>query len=350
MKLKTLLFIAVVAVSLLATSAVQAQDIHFSQFYLSPTNLNPALTGVMNCNGRFTLNYRSQWQSVLKSNAYSTTSVSYDGRSAVGRSDFFGYGVTIWGDRAGESNFGTTQVKGSLSYSKKMGGYRGRAHYLVAGAELGAAERSINYLNLRYGSQFDGEGWDANLPSNENFSNSSFIFADIGAGLLWFTVLDENTNFYFGTAFTHLNAPNQSFGNEVGVDLSSKVVIHGGGEVMLTRTIGLVPGFVTFLQGPSMEINAGTSAKFIVGKQTDAYQAFLFGVWARLSNDFNSGVALDALIFSARFDYNNFTFGFSYDANTSALRPASSGNGGFELALAYKLCRGFSRNVYCPRF
>ena len=30
--------------------SAKAQDIHFSQFYLSPLNLNPAMTGVMNCN------------------------------------------------------------------------------------------------------------------------------------------------------------------------------------------------------------------------------------------------------------------------------------------------------------
>ena len=35
-----------------------AQDIHFSQFYMAPLDLNPALTGVMNCNQRLSANYR----------------------------------------------------------------------------------------------------------------------------------------------------------------------------------------------------------------------------------------------------------------------------------------------------
>lgn len=99
MKFRKLLLISGL---LLATVCVQAQDIHFSQFYMSPTNLNPALTGVMNCNGRFSFNYRSQWQSVLKTNAFNTTSASYDARTPVGRSDFFGYGLTLWGDQAGD--------------------------------------------------------------------------------------------------------------------------------------------------------------------------------------------------------------------------------------------------------
>ncbi len=347
MRLKTLLFLAIMTI---ATISMQAQDIHFSQFYMSPTNLNPALTGVMNCNARFSFNYRSQWQSVLKTNAFKTTNASYDARTPVGRTDFFGYGFTLWGDQAGESNFSTVQGKLSLSYSKKMGGTRRRAHYLVAGGEFGLAQRSVNFLEMRFGSQFDGEQFDPGLPTNEDFTRQSFIFGDLGGGLLWYSIFDENTNFYLGSSFVHLNAPGQSFGNDASVQLDSRITLHGGGEMMFNRRVGLVPGFVIFSQGPSMEINAGTSVKFVVGKQANDYQAFLFGVWSRLARNYQSSLGMDALIFSTRFDFNNLTFGFSYDANVSQLRPASNGNGGFELALAYKICNGVNRGGLCPRF
>ena len=95
-----------------------AQDIHFSQFYSSPLNLNPAMTGVMNCTDRFTLNYRNQWASVLKSNAFNTFSVSYDRKNTVGRYDYWGFGVNIWGDRAGDVDFSTISPLLALSYSK----------------------------------------------------------------------------------------------------------------------------------------------------------------------------------------------------------------------------------------
>ena len=104
----------------LGTSSVQAQDIHFSQFYLSPINLNPAMTGVMNCNGRFVVNYRNQWSSVL-SDPYSTFAGSYDARVPVGRDDFFGWGVSMYADKAGTSEFGRVLGRFSGSYSKKNG-------------------------------------------------------------------------------------------------------------------------------------------------------------------------------------------------------------------------------------
>ena len=41
-----------------------AQDIHFSQFYFSPLNLNPAATGIFDGDYRIAGNHRQQWRSV----------------------------------------------------------------------------------------------------------------------------------------------------------------------------------------------------------------------------------------------------------------------------------------------
>ena len=103
----------------ISSLTISAQDIHFTQFYMSPLNLNPALTGVMNCKTRMVANYRNQWSAILTANAYNTYSVSYDQKIPVGREDYFGIGGSIWGDVAGASRFGTTQGRISLSYSKR---------------------------------------------------------------------------------------------------------------------------------------------------------------------------------------------------------------------------------------
>ncbi|MCP9235645.1 PorP/SprF family type IX secretion system membrane protein [Lewinella sp. JB7] len=343
----TLLFLLLCGVSL------QAQDIHFSQFYMSPLNLNPAMTGVMNCNSRIAVNYRSQWASVLGNNAFQTYSVSYDQRVAVGRNDFFGFGGTFWGDRAGEADFATTTAKASVSYSKKMGGSRKFGNYLVAGAEFGAAQRSLNFLALRWGSQHDGDGgFDPGAPSGENgLDRDQFLFADLGGGLLWFMVFDENNSLYVGGAFHHLNRANQSFSNDGEDLLYSRYTAHAGGEFMMNNRIGLVPGVILMSQGPSFQVNAGTNVKFLLdGGRNSASQAFQVGLYTRISNRLDSSVLTDALILSTRFDYDNFALGFSYDINTSDLKVATDGNGGFELSLQYKICGSQRRGVYCPQF
>lgn len=365
----------------LGVFTLSAQDIHFSQFYMSPLNLNPAMTGVMNSQVRVIGNYRNQWASVLKSNAFSTYSVSYDQKIAVGRYDYFGIGGTFWGDKAGQSDFKTLQGKMSASYSKRMGGYRSKSHYLVVGVEGGVSQRSIDFLNLRWGSQHDGEGgFDATAISGENFDRDNFLFADISAGLMWFTVFDEYSNFYVGGAFSHLNRANQSFDSEQDIPLYSKFTIHAGAELMGQSRVGLVPGMVAFFQGPSFELNAGTSLKFLMGgrkrsKNADT-QSFQLGAWVRLANRVNGvtnnivtpgpnpgddpivttvtsedvSIWVDAIILSTRFDYNDFGLGFSYDVNVSNLKPASNSNGAFEFSIIYNIQGTDKRGVYCPNF
>ncbi|MCP3929032.1 MAG: type IX secretion system membrane protein PorP/SprF [Bacteroidetes bacterium] len=349
--MKQLRTLIIVCFAVLGSLSLAAQDIHFSQFYLSPLNLNPAMTGVMNCNIRLVANYRNQWASVLKSNAFNTYSVSYDQRVPVGRHDYFGFGGTFWGDKAGESQFSTLTGKASFSYSKRMGGYRDKSHYLVLGAEAGLAQRSIDFIALRWGTQHDGDGgYDPTLPSYENFDRDNFLFVDAAAGLLWFTTFDKNNNLYLGGSFHHLNRANQSFDEQEVEDLYSRFTVHGGGEFMITDRIGIVPGVIAMKQGPSFQLNTGTSLKFLLGGSRDTYQAFQIGVWGRIANQIETGVLNDAIILSTRFDYDNFSLGFSYDVNVSDLKQASNSNGAFEFALTYKICGLERRGVYCPNF
>jgi type IX secretion system PorP/SprF family membrane protein len=347
------MFTKFLTVSLVVLGAIslQAQDIHFSQFYLSPLNLNPAMTGVMNCNVRLVANYRNQWASVLKSYAYNTYSVSYDQRIPVGRYDYFGIGGSFWGDQAGRSDFGQLQGKLSVSYSKRMGGYRNEAHYLVFGIDGGVLQRSIDYTGLQWGTQHSGNGtFDPDANSLENFSNDRVLVPDLAAGLLWFSVFDENNNLYVGGAYHHLNRADISFQDQIEDQIYSRFTIHAGGEFGISDKVGLVPGVITMLQGPSLEVNAGTSLRVTLLKSRYEYQAVQFGAWTRLSNRLEDGIHSDALILSTRFDYNDFSIGFSYDLNISELRPASNSNGGFEFALVYKICGPEKRNVYCPNF
>ncbi len=337
----------------LVANFISAQDIHFSQFYLSPLNLNPAMTGIMNCNIRVVANYRNQWASVLKNNAYSTYSVSYDQRVPVGRHDYFGIGGVFWGDKAGEAEFGTTTGKLAFTYSKKMGGGRRSGHYLVVGAEGGIAQRSLNFLALKWGNQHninDPGHFDPTASSGEDGFRPNFLFGEFGAGLLWFSVFDKNNNLYVGGAFHHLTRANQSFYVDGVEDLYSKFTFHAGGEFMLSDRMGLVPGIITMFQGPSFELNTGTNFKFMLGKNKRSRQAFLIGAFARISNRVESGVLNDAIILSTRFDYQNFNVGFSYDVNVSELHKASNYNGSFEFSLIYNICGPEKRNLYCPNF
>ncbi len=350
--MRNLLYGILAVVVGLGSIRVQAQDIHFSQFYMSPLNLNPAMTGVMNCKIRLVGNYRNQWSSVLRDRAFNTYSASYDQRFPTGRYDYFGVGATFWGDRVGTGNFATTQAKISGSYSRRMGGDRVRRHYAVVGAEVGVSQRSLNFQRLLFGTQHDGRGGgNPDLPSFEpDYERDKFLFADMSAGLLWFSILDKDNSFYAGLAYSHLNRPNQSFGDGDYVPLYGKLTFHAGGDLALGSQMSVLPGVVTLFQGPSFQLNFGTSFRFTFQQNRYEEQSFQLGIWTRLANRPEKGVLNDAIILSTRFDYNNFGIGFSYDINTSSLRNATNGNGSFEFSLLYNICGPEDRGVYCPKF
>ncbi|MBK9025576.1 MAG: PorP/SprF family type IX secretion system membrane protein [Saprospiraceae bacterium] len=347
---KSLLLVILMTCAALVT---RAQDIHFSQFYASPLNLNPALTGVMNCTDRLTMVYRNQWASVLKSNAFNTIGVSYDRKNTVGRNDYWGFGVNLWADRAGELNFATVSPQIAASYSKKMGGSRKSAHYLSFGVEGGASNRSIDFSLAKWGLQGKDGVHHPDFPSNENEANfdKSFWFGELSAGLLWFSTFDEDNSFYVGGAFSHITKPNQSFlVDGPDVPLYGKITAHAGGDFAITDQLSLVPGVVTYFQGPSFQLNAGTSLRVWLDKSRWSRQDIQFGIWTRISNHWQKALDADAIILSTRLDYNQFTIGFSYDLNISSLTPASNYNGAVEFSLGYLICGPERRGVYCPTF
>ena len=63
-----------------SVNTASAQDIHFSQFFNCPLQLNPALTGPFNGDMRGVVIYKDQWRSVSAASPYKTVSASFDMR------------------------------------------------------------------------------------------------------------------------------------------------------------------------------------------------------------------------------------------------------------------------------
>lgn len=334
---------------------VSGQDIHFSQFYMSPLNLNPAMTGVINCDQRLVVNYRNQWAAVLGANAYNTYSASYDRKLAVGRDDYFGVGGTLWADVAGSTKFGTRQARLSFSFSKKIAGRRKISHYIAVGADAGITHRGVRTGDLRWPSQVSNGEFDAGAGSTEEIINNNFIYPDFSAGLMWFSNLGDRKSLYGGASLHHLNRPNVSFLGRA-ESLYSRLTIYGGGEYPLNNKISFKPDLIFMAQGPHKELNVGAAARMSVGPtsgrgaQSGTNQFFQIGVWFRGGNKVDGGLHSDALIFATRFEFDKYNIGLSYDYNISQLSAAAAANGSFELSLVYLICGNGGSTVYCPVF
>lgn len=320
-----LIFISVIILNTLLFS----QDLHFSQFDVNVTTLNPAYTGVMQGDFRVANNYRNQWGTV--SAPFTTFSVAYDmnvlnKKQNKGLSDI-GIGVGFFSDKIGTSNLTQNQFNLSLSAIQQVN----FDTKLSLGLQGAYNQQSINFDNLTWDSQFQAHQFQESLPSEEQFANGQSGFIDINAGLLLQNESWDNT-FTMGAAVYHINSPKRAL---ISTErLAQKIVGHASYEVKLGRGIttrSIIPKLLYTRQRKHQEILVGGVYRSYM-QQASKYTRFAtqtyidFGAYYRV---------MDALVLTAGMHVKRFSFALSYDANISKLRAASSTIGGIEVSLSY---------------
>src|SRR5215831_19541050 len=99
-------------------NSVFGQDPSFSQFFASPLNINPALTGMINGKWRVISNIRDQWAGPAF--PYITSTVSYDTKilkNKIPETSVFGLGVMLMHDDAMSSVLKSNYASLDLSYN-----------------------------------------------------------------------------------------------------------------------------------------------------------------------------------------------------------------------------------------
>lgn len=340
--------------ALLSLCSMQAQEARFAQFYANPMYTNPALTGVMEGQLRFTANYRELYTSILGNEGFRTISAGLDIRRPVGRGNFFGFGAQFLRDQAA-GNFTRNQGVISGSFQKKLaGGRRGPTYFLVGGAQLGFGQQGFDVQKLWFSNQFFVDAAnrtafiDRGLSSGEAFGqNNSGLYVDFNAGLLWYGVIDKNTSFYLGGAAYHLNEPNISSIGE-NDPLTRRIVAHGGAELGLGSSgFSILPAAFVQLQGPATSITGGANFRYT---QKDWQEVALrAGLWLHASNRLDQ-LAADAAIVTAVLELESLQFGLSYDLTVNDLKQSNNGRGAFEISMIYIQKANYRSKVICPTF
>ncbi len=332
-KIKLILVLTV----LISSNLFGQQDVHFSQFFSSPLTLNPANAGIFNGDLRAIMNYRSQWGAVSKS--YSTMAASIDMPIMKKmQGGMFGLGLNFFKDDAGDSRMSTMNYALSLAYHLDISGGQNN-HFISLGFQSGMVQRSIAYGNLTWDNQWDGSSFDqAVIPLNVDELGGTGVSAfDLSTGLHWYYAPDQKNRFFGGLSLFHANSPDIGFNSES--RLLKKYTLHGGGEIAMTGgDFALTPNFVYVRQGTNKYFDIGAEIKYFLQESTrfTNYKNMMyisFGPYLRYG---------DAAYVVARFNWNGVTAAVSYDFNLSDLSAASSGNGGFEIMLGYKMDIGAS--------
>ncbi len=308
-----------------------AQDPMFSQFYASPLQLNPALTGSAEA-PFIALNYRSQFPSFQDGAAYSTFAASYDQHLSGLNS---GIGLSLMADDAGQGIL--RKIYASLHYSYKVTINDDLAARI--GVEAGIIQNRVDWDKLIFPDQLDPLNGAFNLDGSKRFT------AEIQPNSLTNTLFDLSTGvvfygskFFAGVSAKHLATPNEGFLNvndNLRVGLPIRWSLHGGYEITLTKPTRFKQG--SFLTPTIMYVKQGDFGQIMAGAY-GGFGAIVAGFYYRHANT-NPGDVISVI----GFKHEYFKVSYSYDFSVGSLGGRTGGS--HEVSLLINLDPGAAKRV-----
>jgi type IX secretion system PorP/SprF family membrane protein len=361
------LHILTLLVLFVAFNPLTAQDVHFTQYNMSPLTLNPANAGRFEGTVRIGGIYRNQWTKILGSNQFETPSFFVDAPIIRGfrKQDWVGVGLMLYQDlRTGVGYFrhGAQKLNATYHLGLNKKGTTSLAIGFQWGSESYRADEQGLLFELGYVDE-NGVPRSPDFSYNSNLDGNQLVmdpvrFSTFGGGLVLTSQLNKMMDYNIGFAVYNPTTPRfqsllagQSGSNPNPVptptpsqfDQPLRTVAHGTFNVKTSDRLTISPSFLYQTMAKQDEIMVQGLAGYLFDPEKDiTLQA---GIGYRLGDAAN--VLLGAKVKDLR-------VGLAYDINTSGLNNDTRYRGGFELAANY-IIRIYKKpvtkpKVLCPRF
>ena len=162
---------------------------------------------------------------------------------------------------------------------------------------------------------------------------------DLAAGAFYFDAdPDKKVNLFGGFSAGHLTQPNDPFlSASSGSKLPIRYTAHAGANIYVSERAQFVPNLLWMNEGNISEEMIGGYIQYELNPATD----ITGGLNYRLHDAISPYLGLK---------YSDFTFGLSYDVNSSQLGKLVNNAGGWELSLMYTDTKKQKGNFKCPRY
>lgn len=317
-----------------------AQDVHFSQYYLSPLSLNPANTGNYKGDYRLFGNYRSQWRDLDK--GYNSYSFGGD-MNLFPRNVNVSPGLLVLNDRSA-LHLRVTKILPSIAGHVKIAGFK-----LHAGFQPGIVMKTINFNQHTFPNQLNWEtgAFDNNLPNSESNVASYFTYLDLNFGLAASRRMGKFEP-ELGIAFFHLNRPRESFFSNSDNKLPVRQAYNAAISYSVNNTVVLHLHTLYGATTKATDLVTGLNLEYVLSHGPFFHNSIFGGFMWRDGFKRN----LDAGIATVGFNYSHYTIGFSYDVTFSQLKTSVNSKGAYEIAFIYrsKSTRLTKKAIPCERY
>jgi type IX secretion system PorP/SprF family membrane protein len=334
------LFLAVLLLSV--TFLGRAQDPNFSQFFVSPLTLNPALTGKFDGNYRLAMNFRNQWPSI--NNAFKTYTASFDAgilKNHIPDYDQFGLGLIALTDKSGNGVLQHNYVGVSTAYHKALD--ESGFNQIGVGFQGVYVNKRLDVASLKFEDMLRSDGFTG--LTQEDFTNfhMNLSYFDLNAGVFYNGTTDGANNFYLGASMYHINHHEETFTDTGHYYMASRLTLQGGGMIPLGDYNAF--HFSAMHSRQANAVNTVIGGAYMLNINPDEWNPtnLYLGTWFRFG---------DAVIPYVGLEFGEFRVGASYDVNISSLKPASNMRGGAEFSIIYikKPVDPNAKKLNCPKF
>ena len=313
----------------------QAQvDPHFSQYYVFPSWVNPALAGSFDGDYRVAAIYRGQWDKIA--GGFKTIGAAADAVT----NKHINIGLSLFQQTTGT---GYTYQNGyvSVAYNGVRFG-SGLTKVLSFGIQAGAVNRRFDASKFQTGDQWNTvTGYTPSTVSGDILANKASMAFDACAGVLYYDMSPtKKVNPYLGFSASHLTQPEGQFiSTSADTKLPMRLTVHGGMAINVSEGLLINPNFLYLRQGNAEEKAIGAYAQLSPNDQVN----LLGGINYRFD---------DAVVPFVGIDYKNLLIGVSYDVNNSELGRSITTANTYEVSLTYIFRKAKvlgQRNISCPR-